>query len=239
MPPRQLPTTRQPRLPLPPPLTTAPASSATPATTAEITAEVAAEAAVAQQPAQRVQPACALTYEAGVGDSWYRIADGAGITPRALLDANLAQLDTPIFPGDEICLPAGASMPSPPTTSTPATSAPTTTGAPSSTTAAPTTTTAPAPLATPAEVQQLIRDIWPDDLEQRALEIAWRESGYRANAYNGWCCYGVFQIYYTAHDDWLVNFGVTRATDLFDARKNITAAYELYRRAGGWGPWGG
>lgn len=221
-------------------------STAAPETSATAPAATAAgisDAAAVTQAATRVEPECALTYEAAVGDSWYRIADGAGITPADLLAANLAQLGTPIFPGDEICLPPGAVMPPPPTTTAAPTTTPTTTvaSAPPSTTA-PTTTAAPAttaPLATTDQVQQLIREIWPDELEERALQIAWRESGYRANAYNGWCCYGVFQIYYTAHASWLDDFGVYKASDLFDARKNITAAYEIYQRAGGWGPWGG
>jgi hypothetical protein len=198
-------------------------------------------AATAEQPADRVEPVCALTYEAGAGDSWYRIADAAGITPAQLIDANLATLDTPIFPGDEICLPPGAVMPPPPTTAPPATLPVTTTPPPTTTattTVAP-TTAPPAPTASQAEVQQIIREIWPDELEQRALEIAYRESRYVATAYNGWCCYGVFQIYYTVHDDWLPQVGVHSAADLFDARKNITAAYVIYQRAGGWGPWGG
>ena len=89
-------------------------------------------------------------------------------------------------------------------------------------------------------MQQLIRDIWPDELEERALEIAWRESNYIATAYNGWCCYGVFQIYCTRpRRAGSTTIGVNTASDLLDARKNITAAYALYQRAGGWGPWGG
>jgi hypothetical protein len=225
------------------------ATAEQPSSTAQATALV--EPATAQAPAERVEPVCALTYPAVAGDSWYRIADGAGITPRQLLDANLAMLDTPIFPGDEICLPAGSVMPAPPTTAPPSTAAPST--APPSTTPAttrtPSTTTSPttaapvtsppAPTASQAQVQQLIRDIWPDDLEQRALEIAYRESRYIATAYNGWCCYGVFQIYYTAHDGWLDEIGVDTASDLYDAQKNITAAYLIYQRSGGWGPWGG
>ena len=57
------------------------------------------------------------------------------------------------------------------------------------TTAAPATTDAPATTAEqdhdgaagtapPAEIEQIIRDVWPDDLEEQALRIAWRESGY-------------------------------------------------------------
>ena len=90
-----------------------------------------------------------------------------------------------------------------------------------------------------AEAQQIIRDVWPDELEDKALEIAWRESNYIPTAYNGWCCYGLFQIYWSVHVSWLDDYGIYSSTDLFDARKNATAAYALYQRAGGWGPWGG
>jgi hypothetical protein len=208
------------------------------------------EAATVTEPADRDEPVCALTYEAGAGDSWYRIADAAGVSPRALMAANGANLDTTIFPGDEICLPEGASMPSKPapsTTAAPAATQPPTTNAPT-TTAKPTTTTTvkpasttsppPAPVSTSA-VQDLIREIWPDELEDKALQIAYRESNYRSNAYNGTCCYGVFQIHWTSHKSWLDDHGITSTNDLFDARKNITAAYALYQRSGGWGPWGG
>jgi hypothetical protein len=88
-------------------------------------------------------------------------------------------------------------------------------------------------------VQALIREIWPDELEERALEIAWRESNYIATADNGWCCVGVFQMYWTVHQSWLDDYGIHTRNDLKDARKNITAAYALYERSGGWGPWGG
>jgi hypothetical protein len=202
-------------------------------------ATAAVAAATVSEEADRVQPVCALTYVAGPGDSWYRIAESAGITPAALMDANLAQLDTPIFPGDEICLPEGATMPEPPATTTdpPATTtvAPTTTAKPSTTTSPP---PPPAPAST-AQVQALIREIWPDELEEKALQIAWRESNYRADVYNGSCCYGVFQLHWLSHRSWLDDYGITSTNDLLDARKNITAAYALYQRSGGWGPWGG
>ena len=89
------------------------------------------------------------------------------------------------------------------------------------------------------EVQALIREIWPDELEEKALQIAWRESNFKATAYNGTCCYGVFQIHWGAHRSWLGDYGIVTTNDLLDARKNITAAYAIYQRAGGWGPWGG
>jgi murein DD-endopeptidase MepM/ murein hydrolase activator NlpD len=45
------------------------------------------------------------------GDSWYAVASRAGISGRALLDANGATAARTIAPGDELCLPAGATMP--------------------------------------------------------------------------------------------------------------------------------
>ncbi len=204
-----------------------------------------AEVATVSEPAERLAPDCSVNYEAGQGDSWYRIADAAGVTPRALMDQNLAGVDTPIFPGDEICLPAGATVPQQPvvTTAPPATAAPTTAPAataPPTTIKSTTTTQAPPPApASTAQVQALIREIWPDELEEKALQIAWRESNYKATAFNGSCCYGVFQINWSSHKSWLAGYGITSTNDLLDARKNITVAYAIYQRAGGWGPWGG
>ena len=200
--------------------------------------------AVVEAPAERITPDCSLNYTAGVGDSWYRIADEAGVTPDALLAQNMAALDTVILPGDEICLPAGSTVPTPPTT----TVAPTPTQAPTTvapttqaptTTAAPTTTVAASESYSPAEVQALIREIFPADQHDKALQVAWRESNYIETADNGWCCVGVFQIYWTVHRSWLDDYGIYTRDDLKNARKNITAAYALYQSSGGWGPWGG
>jgi LysM repeat protein len=197
--------------------------------------------ATVEEAAERTVPDCSRTYTAGEGDSWYRIADEAGVTPGQLMDQNQATIDTVIFPGSEVCLPPGAAMPSPPTTlaapKPSPTTAPPTTAAP--TTAAPPTTSPLPPSSSPAEVQAMIREIWPDDLEERALEIARRESNFQSGADNGWCCVGVFQLYWTAHRSWLDDYGIHSRNDLKDARKNITAAYGLYQRNGGWGPWGG
>ncbi|HWL45382.1 MAG TPA: LysM peptidoglycan-binding domain-containing protein [Ilumatobacter sp.] len=200
------------------------------------------------QPAARAT--CGADYTIVAGDSWYRIADAAVVAPGELLVVNQARVDTVLLPGDVICLPQGAQTPAPPTTTeppattaAPTTQAPTTTAAPNTqaptTPVAPTTTAAPTPIANVsiAEAQQIIRDVWPDELEERALEIAYRESGWRATADNGWCCVGLFQIYWTVHQNWLDDYGITTRNDLKDARKNATAAYALYQRAGGWGPW--
>ena len=206
------------------------------------------DAAAVDVAAERVVPACPQTYTAAPGDSWYRIADEAGVTPSELLAENTATTDTVILPGDDICLPEGAAMPTAPattdvqttepepdvepsTTTTPTTSAPTTT-------TAPTTTAAPVANLSRSEVQELIRQTWPEEEVDKALAVARRESNFVATADNGWCCYGVFQIYWTVHDGWLDEFGITERSDLFDARKNVAAAYAMWQRSG-WGPWGG
>jgi LysM repeat protein len=228
--------------------TTAPATSATAAVVESQPAASAADdqtgGATASVGAERLVPECVQTYEAGSGDSWYRIADEAGVSPSALMAENLATVSTPIFPGDAICLPARATMPSQPTSpAAPSSTVPATTNPPTTvpaTTNPPTTnspTTGPPPSS--SEAEQIIRDVWPDELEQKALAIAWRESGYRANAYNGGCCYGLFQLHWTAHRSWLDDYGINTATDLFDAHKNTQAAYALYQSSGGWAPWGG
>ena len=89
----------------------------------------------------------------------------------------------------------------------------------------------------PTRSRSIIRDVWPDELEDRALEIARRESKYRPTAKNN-CCYGVFQIYWSVHRGWLADLGITSAEQLFDPTLNARAALTLYQRAGGWGPWG-
>jgi hypothetical protein len=196
----------------------------------------------ADEPVDLVAPACHLSYTIAAGDYWIRLADATGTKLAKLLQANVATIRTPLYPGDDICLPEGATLPAPPATTTtspatgpPSTAALTTTTAPK-TTAAPTTTgpivTAP---PTRGEVEDIIREVWPDDLEDKTLEIAWRESGYRAGARN-WCCYGLFQIHWSAHKSWLDDLGVMSPTQLLDARTNAQAAYALYLRSG-WGPW--
>ncbi len=190
---------------------------------------------------------CGSEYELAAGDYWIRIADAAGVSLGELLAVNDSTVDTVLVPGRSICLPVGAATPAPPitvATTSPATTSPTSTVAPSRATA---TTVAPAPtttvLARPAAVsasqaEAIIRDAWPDDLEERALAIAWRESNYQSNV-NNWCCYGLFQIHWEAHRSWLATIGVTSAAQLYDPLVNAGAAYTLYQRAGGFGPWGG
>ncbi len=237
----------------------APATEATEAAAASQT-----DAAQVSEQSEQDVPACPQQYTAAPGDSWYRIADASGIGVEVLLAENTSALDTVLFPGDEVCLTADATIPSPPattpattaapttpSTAPPATSAPTTaaptTAAPTTaatTTAAPTTaaptTAAPAAPSEPAsesEVKALIREIWPEDQHEMAFNVARRESNYNPTVFNGFCCYGVFQIYYSVHQSWLRDYGINSSSDLLDARKNITAAYALYQRSGGWSPW--
>jgi LysM repeat protein len=187
---------------------------------------------------------CAVDYTVQAGDYWIRIAQGAGVTLAELLEANGATSDTPLYPGNDICLPAGSSTPPPPSAPVTTSPRPVATPAPTPNPAPPTTTPAPAtPVTTvrPATsgtegVKQIIRDVWPDDLEARALEIAERESRFVPTAKN-YCCYGLFQIYFDVHKGWLAGIGVTSAEQLFDPATNARAAYTLYQRSGGWGPW--
>ncbi len=205
-------------------------------------AVAAAQPATADETAERVEPVCGPEYTVHAGDYWLRIADGAGVSLAAVLALNGASVDTPLYAGDEVCLPVGASMPSPPPTTVPATTAPppaarpTTTAAPT-TTAPPTTVRPPSGPVSASQAEAIIREVWPDDLEDRAIEIAFRESRLIPTAYNGWCCYGLFQIYWNVHKGWLSGIGITSSQQLLDARVNAAVALEIYTRAGGWGPW--
>ncbi len=196
-------------------------------------------------------PPCGRQYELAAGDYWIRIADASGVSLTELLAVNDSTVDTVLVPGRSICLPVGAATPSPPTTvatTSPATAPSTSTAARSrptpaavapAPTSAPTTTVPTRPAAVPtSRAEAIIRDVWPDDLEEHALEIARRESSYQSNV-NNWCCYGLFQIHWTAHRSWLATVGVTSVAQLYDPLLNASAAYTLYQRSGGFGPWGG
>jgi LysM repeat protein len=233
-----------------------------PSTSAVVALEASTDADAVVAPTVPTTPACGSRYEIAAGDYWIRLADAAGVSMSELLGVNDASVDTVLVPGDSICLPAGAVTPSPPptTSAAPVTSAPAQANAPSSpssnrsssnTSSRPatvtTTTVAPAPTTTapsrPAAVPtsqavQIIRDAWPDELEERAIEIAWRESNHRSNV-NNWCCYGLFQIHWNAHKSWLDTLGITSVSQLYDPVLNANAAYALYQRSGGFGPWGG
>lgn len=215
-------------------------STSLPATDADLEARASGivdEPATVDALADRIEPDCSLSYTAQPGDSWYSVAAAAGVSPTDLISENRATLDTIIVPGDEICLPDDATVPTTtePSSTTAPESSPTTTSTPE------TTPTTEAPQDTSpvseSEAKQVIRDVFPDELEEKALDIAFKESRYDARAYNGWCCYGLFQIYWSVHQDWLDDYDIHSIEDLYDPRKNAEAAYALYRAAGGWSPW--
>ena len=87
-----------------------------------------------------------------------------------------------------------------------------------------------------SEVVQLIRDVFPDDIEEKALAIAYRESHFDPNAQN-FCCTGLFQIYGSVHVKLINSLGFT-VDQLTDPLVNCVVAYALYQRSG-WAPWGG
>lgn len=214
-----------------------------------------ATTAVAETPATAT-PACTNKYVVVAGDYWIGVAKKVDVALRQLLSVNNATVSSSLYPGRSICLPANASAPTtaaPTTTVKPAsTTKPTTTTTkpavkPTSTTVkAKTTTTTAAPSTTAAapqvsysraEVAQIIRDIWPDDLEGQAIAIATRESNLIPTVRN-YCCFGLFQIYFGANKGSLASWGITSPNMLFDPRANAYAAYAMYLRSGGWGPWG-
>lgn len=178
-------------------------------------------------------PVCGSTYVVRPGDSWTLIADRASISTSRLLATNRATARDMLYAGDELCLPPGARVVIPATT---VVAAPPTSAAPV------TTTEVIPPAPSNSQAEAIIRSVWPDHLEERALKIAWRESNYQADADNGGCCVGLFQIYWTVHRGWLGSIGVTSRSQLFDAETNARSALALYERAlarrrDGWQPW--
>lgn len=94
----------------------------------------------------------------------------------------------------------------------------------------------PPPPPPTRSVEQIIRDVWPDELEGRALQIAYRESRYQPDVTSPTgCCHGVFQLH-EIHLSWMAQFGVTSVAQLFDAETNVRMALKLYERDG-WKPW--
>ena len=189
-------------------------------------------------PVTAAELVCAKDYKVVAGDYWILIADKVSVSLSEVLAANNATVKTALYPGRTVCLPANASAP---TTQAPATAAPTTTAKATTTTVKATTTSSPAATAPPnsysrSEVEAIIRQVWPDELEDEAIRIATRESSLNPTVRN-YCCFGLFQLYYKVHQTWLAQMGVTAAEQLYDPLTNAYAAYALYLRSGGWGPW--
>ena len=177
------------------------------------------------------------------GDSLFGVAHQQGVDVGDLLAANGLTLTSVIHPGQRLEVPAGPTRrrwpaarpavdhgdgPTRPSTTPPPTAAP-------QPIAGPPSTATPTPAGAEV-VERIIRDVWPDALEETALAIAWRESGYEPGAQSQ-CCSGLFQIYYDVHKGWLADLGIDSRDDLYQPRTNAEAAFALYQRAGGWGPW--
>ncbi len=155
------------------------------------------------------------------GDSWSLLADYAGVGLAAMLKANNATSRTVILPGQSLCVPKGAVF------SRPGTSVEAEAVTPK--------LVLPKVRLSAAESTAIIREVFPDKLERRALKIAQRESRLNHVAHS-WCCLGLFQIYFGANKTFLGTLGITNASQLLDARTNATAAYAMYQRSG-WAPW--
>jgi len=154
--------------------------------------------------------ACTRVHTAKLNDSWSRIAARFDISLRTLLSLNGATPKTAIFVGDKICL---SNQP---------------------------VITPPTERLNRKQVITIIREVWPDDLEETALFVAKRESNYVHTVIGGKndCCIGLFQMYWTVHQSWLTKSGITEQSQLLDARTNAEAALALYRRNGNsWRPW--
>ena len=111
-----------------------------PAPAADSSADDGDAGASVQHVAAIEPPACAGTYTVVFNDYWNRFPESSGASVEEWLAANGASHDTPLYVGDELCIPEGATAPAP---------APTTTAA-AQTTAAPPTTAPPPPPPTTA-----------------------------------------------------------------------------------------
>jgi hypothetical protein len=212
-----------------------PVNTPAPAATTAAAPPVTKAATPKAESAPAGRPSCGRSYTIAAGDAWVTIAKRHSVTTASLLSANGATRRTMLYPGRTICLPANASTP---TTAKPA---PATTAKPAPapvTTTKPVATTPPPPARTYSrdEVIQIIREVWPDHLEDEAIRIATRESNLKPAARN-YCCIGLFQIYFNVHKRWLATIGVTNANQLTDPRVNAYAAVTLWNRAGSWAPW--
>jgi hypothetical protein len=154
--------------------------------------------------------ACTKTYVAKPNDSWTRLAARFGTSLPALLALNGAKSSTPLLVGDSVCISNRQ------------------------------VASTPVQQFTRKQVRSIIREVWPDDLEETAMFVAQRESNLVHSVVGGSndCCIGLFQIYWSVHRSWLVASGVTQAEQLLDPRVNAEAALALYRRNGNsWRPW--
>lgn len=172
-------------------------------------------------------PACPVAYVVKKGDSPWKVAQKTRPAGQTILLASkqIKQLNPKQSAwqvGKTICLPAGFRSGSAPSTPT--------------TTATPTTTVPVTPMSR-NQIIQLIRDTFPDDVEEVALYVARRESNLNPRSKN-WCCSGLFQIYYKHHKTRVRAVGVMSEADLLNPVLNVRAAHLIWSQNGkSWGPW--
>ena len=153
---------------------------------------------------------CTRYHTAKPNDSWSRIAARFNVGLGALLKMNSATADSALFIGDSLCVSTQPVL------------------------------TPPTQTYSRRQVVAIIREVWPDELEETALFVARRESNLVPSVVGGKnnCCLGLFQMYWSVHQSWLTKSGVTDPSQLLDPRVNTQAALALYRRNGNsWRPW--
>ena len=153
---------------------------------------------------------CTRFHTAKPNDSWSRIAARFNVGLGALLKMNSATADSALFIGDSLCVSTQPVL------------------------------TPPTQTYSRRQVVAIIREVWPDELEETALFVARRESNLVPSVVGGKnnCCLGLFQMYWSVHQSWLTKSGVTEPSQLLDPRVNTQAALALYRRNGNsWRPW--
>ncbi len=177
-------------------------------------------------------PRCGLDYVVQAGDSWFGIASRAGVKAGPLAAVNGKTLGSPLKVGQTICLPEGARRPAATTTTRP----PQPSGQATSVNDMRQVPYNPTRWYTPAEVEQIVRAVWPDNLENDALYVVQRESRFNPGSRSS-CCIGIFQINWRSHKKWLANYGVTNPAQLLDPEVNARMALVTWERSGSWRPW--
>lgn len=174
---------------------------------------------------------CGPKYTVQAGDSWYLIANRAGVKAGPLAAINGKNLTSPLKVGQVICLPPGARRPT-----APATTVARAVSSSSSSNDMRQIPYSPARTYSRSEVERIVRDVWPDELENDALYVVERESHFNPGSRSS-CCIGLFQINWSAHKKWLNANGVTDPTQLLDPTTNARMALVAWQRSGSWRPW--
>ena len=93
----------------------------------------------------------------------------------------------------------------------------------------------PVPGPAPAVVEAAIRATFPEDPE-RALTVAFCESGYQTGVISRTRDYGLFQINKKVHEHGIVAALGYTMDDMLTLEGNLAVARSLYNGSG-WGPW--